>query len=173
MRKELAWLRRGPPARTSKPQFRIEAANALIADVPDPRDQVALRRLATARLGRKVVECRDVTLRVPDRPAASERCWPTSPGGSGRVIGSGCSARTASGKTTLVRAMLGERAPDAGQITIGTTVVPAMLAQHIALEDPEDRVLPSVQRIRREVQVGRRTLTASTCSRTSASAGSA
>ena len=65
VRKELAWLRRGPPARTSKPQFRIEEANALIADVPEPRDPVALRRLATARLGRQVVECADVALRVP------------------------------------------------------------------------------------------------------------
>src|SRR6185503_8902056 len=67
LRKELAWLRRGPPARTSKPRFRIEAASALIADEPPPRDSVALRTFATARLGKSVYDVEDVTVRLGDR----------------------------------------------------------------------------------------------------------
>src|SRR5262249_16891548 len=67
LRKEIAWLRRGPQARTSKPKFRIDAANALIADVPEPRDSVSLRRLATARLGKQVYELDGVTVRVGQR----------------------------------------------------------------------------------------------------------
>ena len=69
-RKELAWLRRGPPARTSKPRFRIEAAEALIADVPPPRDSVELLRFAANRLGRTVLELEDATATIGDRAAA-------------------------------------------------------------------------------------------------------
>src|SRR6185436_9199101 len=68
LRKEIAWLRRGPPARTSKPKFRIEAANALIADVPEPRDAVSLQRLATARLGKQVYDLEGVTLTAGSKP---------------------------------------------------------------------------------------------------------
>ncbi len=162
VRKELAWLRRGPPARTSKPQFRIEEANALIADVPEPRDPVALRRLATARLGRQVVECADVALRVPgpggsQRTLVSDLTWQLGPGDRVGLLGP-----NGVGKTTLTRVLLGQRAPDEGRVTIGATVVPAGLAQHITPEDPADRVLPSVQRVRQEVQVGSRTLTVGT-----------
>ena len=73
LRKELAWLRRGPPARTSKPKFRVEAAAALIAGEPPPRDSVELSRLATARLGKTVLELEDVSVRRPGRA----RCWTT------------------------------------------------------------------------------------------------
>jgi ATP-binding cassette subfamily F protein uup len=159
VRKELAWLRRGPPARTSKPQFRIDAANALIADVPEPRDRIALRRLATARLGRQVVECREATVRVgddgPRRTLLDRLTWQLGPGDRVGLLGP-----NGVGKTTLARMLLGRREPDEGEVVRGATVVPAMLAQRIELADPEDRVLPSIQRVRREVDVGGRSATA-------------
>ena len=71
MRKELAWLRRGPHARTSKPKFRVDAAQALIADEPPPRDSVELTRFATARLGKTVYDVEDVTLRAGDPESSS------------------------------------------------------------------------------------------------------
>jgi ATP-binding cassette subfamily F protein uup len=156
-RKELAWLRRGPPARTSKPQFRIEAANALIEDVPDPRDRLALRRLATARLGRKVVECRDATVRVgdPPRTLVDHLTFTLGPGDRIGLLGP-----NGVGKTTLARLLLGLREPDDGEVVLGQTVSPALLAQRILVEDPEDRALPSIQRVRREVDVDGRTVTA-------------
>ncbi len=163
VRKELAWLRRGPPARTSKPQFRIAAANALIADVPQLRDPLSLRRMATARLGRRVVDLADVTLRVTgasgrggSRTLLAGLTWQLGPGDRVGLLGP-----NGVGKTTLVRLLTGQRQPDAGTVTVGATVVPAMLPQTIVPEDPEDRVLPSVERLRREVQIGERTVTAS------------
>src|SRR5690606_25993568 len=87
LRKEIAWLRRGPPARTSKPKFRIEAANALIADVPPPRDQVALRRLATARLGRQVYELESVTRTVDGRTILDRVDWLVGPGDRVAIVG--------------------------------------------------------------------------------------
>src|SRR5262249_14770293 len=80
LRKELAWLRRGPPARTSKPRFRIEAANALIAGEPAPRDGVELVRLATARLGKTVVDVEDLTGRVGGRALLDDVTWQVGPG---------------------------------------------------------------------------------------------
>ncbi|MGB8021351.1 MAG: ABC-F family ATP-binding cassette domain-containing protein [Candidatus Nanopelagicales bacterium] len=163
VRKELAWLRRGPPARTSKPQFRIDAANALIADVPEPRDRLALRRMATARLGRRVVDCADVALRVPGEPGGPARTlladltWQLGPGDRVGLLGP-----NGAGKTTLVRVLTGQRPPDAGTVTIGSTVVPATLTQTIALVDPDEQVLPSVERLRREVEIAGRVVTTGT-----------
>ncbi len=156
-RKELAWLRRGPPARTSKPQFRIEAANALIADVPEPRDSLALRRLATARLGRTVVEVHDATVAVGDPPRTLLAGLELQLGPGDRI---GLLGPNGVGKTSLVRVLLGQLAPVAGEVVLGQTVVPALLAQRIEAEDPEDRVLPSIERVRREVEVGGGTVTA-------------
>jgi ATP-binding cassette subfamily F protein uup len=157
-RKELAWLRRGPPARTSKPQFRIDAANALIADVPEPRDRLALRRLATARLGRMVVEVRDATVRVGDDPPRTLLSDLTLPLGPGDRIG--LLGPNGVGKTTLARLLLGRIEPAEGEVVLGATVVPALLAQQIPVEDPDERVLPAIERVRREVEVAGRTVTA-------------
>jgi ATP-binding cassette subfamily F protein uup len=168
-RKELAWLRRGPPARTSKPQFRIDAANALIADVPEPRDSLALRRLATARLGRQVVQCRAATVRLPGEGGGADQVEGAVPGrtlvddltfqlGPGDRVG--LLGPNGAGKTTLARLLLGRIEPVAGEVIVGATVVPALLAQTISVADPEDRVLASVQRVRREVEVGGRTVSA-------------
>jgi ATP-binding cassette subfamily F protein uup len=165
--KELAWLRRGPPARTSKPQFRIDAANALIADVPELRDKLALRRVASARLGRQVVDLDSVALRVPGvggpGEPASERTliegltWQLGPGDRVGLLGP-----NGAGKTTLVRLLTGQREPDAGTIVIGSTVVAATLPQTVVAGNPDDRVLPSVERLRREIEIGGRTVTAGT-----------
>src|SRR5690606_31132511 len=102
LRKEIAWLRRGPPARTSKPKFRIEAANALIADVPPPRDTVSLRRLATARLGKQVYELAGATVRLDGREILSNVDWLIGPGDRIGIVGP-----NGAGKSTLLRVLAG------------------------------------------------------------------
>ena len=103
LRKELAWLRRGPPARTSKPRFRIEAANVLIADEPAPRNGVELVRLATARLGKTVLDVEDLTIRAGERVLLDDVTWQLGPGERVGLIGP-----NGSGKTTLLRVLAGE-----------------------------------------------------------------
>lgn len=102
LRKELAWLRRGPPARTSKPKFRIEAATALIEGEPAPRDKVELTRLAAARLGKTVLEVADVTVRAGQRVLLDDVTWQLGPGDRVGVVGV-----NGSGKTTLLRLLAG------------------------------------------------------------------
>src|SRR5690349_9994200 len=102
LRKELAWLRRGPPARTSKPRFRTEAANALIADEPEPRDGVELARLAMARLGKTVIDVEGLSVRVGGRALFDDVTWQLGPGYRVGVIGA-----NGSGKTTLLRVLAG------------------------------------------------------------------
>jgi ABC transport system ATP-binding/permease protein len=102
LRKELAWLRRGPPARTSKPRFRIEAANALIADEPPARDGVELVRLATARLGKTVIEAEDLTIRAGERVLLDEVTWQLGPGDRVGLVGA-----NGSGKTSLLTVLAG------------------------------------------------------------------
>ena len=110
-RKELAWLRRGPPARTSKPRYRIEAAEALIADVPPPRNTVELLGFATNRLGKTVLELEDATVdhRRPRR-CSTDVTWRLGPGDRIGIVGV-----NGSGKTTLLRALTGERPLDGGR----------------------------------------------------------
>ncbi|MGP4112193.1 ABC-F family ATP-binding cassette domain-containing protein [Streptomyces sp. 4N509B] len=165
VRKELAWLRRGAPARTSKPRFRIEAANALIADVPAPRDRAELVRFASARLGRTVIDLEDVTLRAGDAPGARELLtrltWQLGPGDRVGLVGV-----NGSGKTSLVRAMADaatdDAQPPAGRITVGRTVRLAHLSQDVTELDPTWRVLQAVERVRARVELGRgREMTAS------------
>jgi ABC transport system ATP-binding/permease protein len=113
LRKELAWLRRGPPARTSKPKFRIEAATALIADEPAARDSVQLARVAAARLGKTVIEIEDVSVTAGQRLLLDHQTWRLGPGDRVGVVGV-----NGSGKTTLLRLLAGELPmgqPGAGQ----------------------------------------------------------
>ncbi|MEP6463960.1 MAG: ABC-F family ATP-binding cassette domain-containing protein [Frankiaceae bacterium] len=157
LRKELAWLRRGPPARTSKPRFRIDAANALIADEPPPRDRLALSRFATARLGKTVYDAEDVTLRCGSRTLLDAVTWRLGPGDRVAVVGV-----NGSGKTSLLRLLTGDLAPTGGQLRVGKTVRVAYLSQEVAELEPTQRLLAAVEDVARVVDLGDgRTVTAS------------
>jgi len=160
LRKELAWLRRGPPARTSKPRFRIEAAQALIVDEPPPRDEMRLRTFAAARLGRRVYDVEGVTVRLAGGDGAGrvlldDVTWLVGPGDRIGVVGV-----NGSGKTTLLRLLTGERPPDTGRVTVGTTVRVAYLSQEVAELPPGLRVLEAVQEVAQRVRLGDRELSA-------------
>ncbi|UGS37731.1 ABC-F family ATP-binding cassette domain-containing protein [Capillimicrobium parvum] len=127
LRKELAWLRRGPPARTSKPKFRIEAANELIAGEPEPRDRAELVRFASARLGDKVIEAEHVSLAYDGHELLRRLTWRLGPGDRAGLVGI-----NGAGKTTLLRLMAGELQPSAGSIERGATVRVAHLSQDTA-----------------------------------------
>jgi len=127
MRKELAWLRRGPPARTSKPKFRIEAANQLIADVPPLRNTVELAKLATARLGKDVIDLLDVSVSFASfggRPVLRDVEWRIAPGERTGIVGA-----NGAGKSTLLGLIAGTIEPDTGRVKRGKTVRLAMLDQ--------------------------------------------
>jgi ATP-binding cassette subfamily F protein uup len=156
LRKEIAWLRRGPPARTSKPQFRIDAANALIADVPPPRDTVSLQRLATARLGKQVYDLEHVTRYAGDRLILDDLTWQVGPGDRLAIVGA-----NGAGKTTLLRMLAGVGAPDRGRLTVGSTVRSAFLSQELAELPDRLRVLEAVEEVARRVVLGDREVAAS------------
>jgi ATP-binding cassette subfamily F protein uup len=124
MRKELAWLRRGPPARTSKPKFRIDAANQLIADVPPLRNAVELAKLATARLGKDVIDLLDVSVSFEGRPVLRDVEWRIGPGERTGIVGA-----NGAGKSTLLGLIAGTVAPDTGRVKRGKTVQLAVLDQ--------------------------------------------
>jgi ATP-binding cassette subfamily F protein uup len=148
LRKELAWLRRGPPARTSKPKFRLDAAAALIADEPEPRDQLQLQRFATARLGKDVFDLDRVGVTIGDRPLLQEISWSIGPGMRIGVIGV-----NGSGKTTLLRLLAGDMPPDAGTIKRGKTLRIGYLSQALDEVDGSERVLESIDRLRRQARL--------------------
>jgi ATP-binding cassette subfamily F protein uup len=150
VRKELAWLRRGPPARTSKPKFRIDAANALIADEPPPRNQVELARFATSRLGKDVYDVEDVTVALGDRTLFQDVTWRLGPGDRFGLLGA-----NGAGKTTMLRLLLGEVAPTRGRVRTGRTVVPAYLSQQVGELNPSLRVLQAVEEVAQRVTVAR------------------
>jgi ATP-binding cassette subfamily F protein uup len=149
IRKELAWLRRGAPARTAKPKFRIEAANTLIANEPPPRNQTELLNFAANRLGNTVYEMHHATIRAGDKPILTTVDWNIGPGDRIGIIGV-----NGSGKTTLFKALLGHIKLTAGKITTGVTVKAAFLSQHLEELDPEWRVLEAVEKIANHVQLG-------------------
>jgi ATPase subunit of ABC transporter with duplicated ATPase domains len=163
MKKELAWLRRGAPARTSKPKFRIDAANALIADVPEPRDSLALAKMATARLGKDVIDLEGVTLaydgRIGDgaKPLFDNVTLRLAPGERVGLVGV-----NGAGKSTLLRLLSGDIQPTSGRVKRGKTVVTAVLSQDVReLDDVEDlRVIEVIQRERQTFTVGAKELTA-------------
>jgi ABC transport system ATP-binding/permease protein len=155
LRKEIAWLRRGPPARTSKPKFRIDAANALIADEPPPRDNVSLRRLATGRLGRQVYDLESVTLSAGSTTVLDDVTWRIGPGDRVAIVGV-----NGAGKTTLLRLLAGLLPPQRGTLRVGATVRAAYLSQELA-ELPDDvRLLAAVEQVARRVTLGGKELTA-------------
>ena len=153
LRKELAWLRRGAPARTSKPQFRIDAAEALIADVPQPRSAVELRALSAKRLGRTVYDVEDVTLAVGSgetkRELFHDITWHVGPGDRIGIIGV-----NGSGKTHLLRMLAGELQPDAGKVVIGQTVHVGYLSQNVTELPSNLRVIEAVTEVRSSAVIG-------------------
>jgi ATPase subunit of ABC transporter with duplicated ATPase domains len=155
LRKELAWLRRGAPARTSKPKFRIEAANALVADVPPLRNPTELARLATARLGKDVIDLVDVSVSYdgPDgpRPVLRDVTWLIGPGERTGILGV-----NGAGKSTLLGLVTGEVTPTSGRVKRGSTVKVAALSQDLAeLADVADqRVTDVVARYRTTYRTG-------------------
>ncbi|GAA3796576.1 ABC-F family ATP-binding cassette domain-containing protein [Cellulomonas soli] len=164
LRKELAWLRRGAPARTSKPQFRLDAAAALIADEPPPRDNLELTRMATARLGKDVLDVEGVTLSFPahdggpDRVLLDDVTWRLGPGDRIGLVGV-----NGAGKTSLLRLLTGRLEPTSGRVKRGKTVQVAELRQDVEdLDELADlRVVEVVEREKRSVVVGGKELTAS------------
>lgn len=124
MRKELAWLRRGAPARTSKPKFRIEAANQLIADVPPLRNTVELAKLATARLGKDVIDLLEVSVSFEGRQVLRDVEWRIAPGERTGIVGA-----NGAGKSTLLGLIAGTVEPDSGRVKRGKTVRLAVLDQ--------------------------------------------
>ncbi|MBT1002445.1 ATP-binding cassette domain-containing protein [Paenarthrobacter sp. DKR-5] len=158
IKKELAWLRRGAPARTSKPKFRIEAANELISDVPEPRDSLALSKMATARLGKDVLDLENVTLQLGDGgPIFKNITLRLAPGERLGLVGV-----NGAGKTTLLRLLNSEIAPTSGRMKRGKTVQTAVLSQEVReLDDVADlRVIEVIEREKRVFSVGGRELSA-------------
>src|SRR4051794_21469459 len=146
-RKELAWLRRGAPARTAKPKFRIEAAEALIADEPAPRDRLELQRFAASRLGKDVVDVEDVDLVRGDRRLLSRATWRLGPGDRAGIVGV-----NGAGKSSVLSLLDGTLAPAAGRVRRGRTVVIGHLTQALDVLDPEGRVLPTIESVRRVIR---------------------
>ena len=147
-RKELAWLRRGAPARTSKPKFRIEAAEALISDVPPPRDRLALEKFATSRLGKDVFDLINVDYAVEDRTLLNRLTWSIGPGDRIGLVGV-----NGAGKTTLLDLLAGLRSPQSGKIKRGVTLRIGYLSQSVGEPDDEDRVLQSVTRLKQATRL--------------------
>ena len=151
-RKELAWLQRGARARATKAKFRVEAANALIAAEPPPRDSVELTRLATARLGKTVIELEDVSVSAGRRPLLDHVTWRLGPGDRVGIVGV-----NGSGKTSLLMVLDGSAGQGLhadGTVVRGKTVRLAHLSQEVAELDPDQRVREAVEEIRRHIQVG-------------------
>ena len=148
VRKELAWLRRGAPARTSKPKFRIDAANVLIEDVPPPRDRLELQAFATQRLSKDVIDVEDVDLVRGDRTLLRHATWRLGPGDRVGLVGV-----NGAGKTSVLRLLAGELQPSAGRVRRGRTVALEHLTQSVTEVDPDERVLESVENIKRVAKV--------------------
>ena len=162
MRKELAWLRRGPPARTSKPKFRIDAANALIADEPAPRNSVELASFASRRLGKDVLDLEDATVLLGDPPTQrlllDHVTWRLAPGERVGIVGV-----NGAGKSTLLRALTGELPLASGRRKIGKTVAIAFLTQEVReLERFEQwRVIEAIEDVKQWTTLGGKEISAS------------
>ncbi|WP_382304137.1 ABC-F family ATP-binding cassette domain-containing protein [Herbiconiux sp. UC225_62] len=156
MRKELAWLRRGAPARSTKPKFRMDAAAELIADEPPPRDTVSLTQMATARLGKDVVDLLDVSVSFDDKLVLKDVEWRIAPGERTGILGV-----NGAGKSTLLGLVTGTVQPTTGRVKQGKTVKIASLTQQLSeLEDVwNDRVSEVIGRQRSSYVAGGKELT--------------
>lgn len=150
IKKELAWLRRGAPARTSKPKFRIDAANELIENEPPPRNNVELLAFANARLGKTVYELHNATIRIGERDLFKHLDWNIGPGD--RI---GIAGVNGAGKTTLLKTLTIQLKVSAGKLVTGTTVKAAFLDQHLEELNPKWRVLEAIENIATHVEIGK------------------
>ncbi|WP_086846204.1 ABC-F family ATP-binding cassette domain-containing protein [Amycolatopsis kentuckyensis] len=155
-RKELAWLRRGPQARSSKPRYRIEAAEALIADVPPPRDSVELQAFAKRRLGKTVLELEDTTYQVGERTLLDHVTWRIGPGDRIGLVGV-----NGSGKTSLLKLLGGDVEGSTGRRIEGKTVALAHLRQELDDLPGDLRVLQAIEQVAGRVVFGKQEMTAS------------
>lgn len=157
MRKELAWLRRGAPARTSKPKFRIDAANALIADVPPVRNPIELQRLAVARLGKDVIDIEGASVSFGDRQILHNVTWRIGPGERTGILGA-----NGAGKSTLLSLISGDLTPTSGRVKRGKTVKLGFLDQQFSqlAEIGQDRVREVLARTKTTFQIDGKDLTA-------------
>jgi ATPase subunit of ABC transporter with duplicated ATPase domains len=150
LRRELAWLSRGARARATKPKFHVAAARALIADVPPLRDELELKRMAMARLGKRVVELEGVCVDYGDQRVIDDVTWIIGPGDRVGLVG-----QNGAGKTTLLNVLQGKLEPTRGRVLIGQTVRFAVLSQHLdeltALGD--DRVRQVISRYNSRVML--------------------
>ncbi|GGB47937.1 ABC transporter ATP-binding protein [Flexivirga endophytica] len=158
LRKELAWLRRGPPARTSKPRFRIDAANELIKNEPDPRDEVELVRFATTRLGKDVIDLIDATVEINGRKLLDKQTWRLAPGERTGIVGV-----NGAGKSTVLRAVEGTQPLAAGKRKQGRTVELAFLTQEVRELDAYDgmRVIDAITEVKSFIMLGGKEVSAS------------
>ena len=150
MRKELAWLRRGPPARTTKPRFRIDAANELIAAEPPPRNAVELLEFASARLGNTVYELHDARIGFDSRTLVERLTWNIAPGARIGILGP-----NGAGKTTVMRTLLGEIPTLSGKRVQGVTVKPGVLSQHLSELDESKTVIATVEAVANYIDLGK------------------
>ena len=153
LRKELAWLRRGAPARTTKPKFRIDAANELIANEPPPRDSVNLAKLATTRLGKDVLDIENLNYSIDGRQLLSDITLRLGPGDRIGLLGA-----NGAGKTTLLRLILGALTTTGGRVKLGKTVVPAILSQEVRELDEfaDQRIFELIAREKRTFVVDKK-----------------
>jgi ATP-binding cassette subfamily F protein uup len=149
IRKELAWLRRGAPARTTKPKFRVDAANVLIAEEPAPRDQGELLKFARNRLGNTVFEAHHLQIKAGDKELIDDLYWNVGPGDRIGIVGV-----NGAGKTTLMRTLVGQVQPSGGKLTTGVTVKAAFLTQHLDELNPTWRVLEAVEKVASHIELG-------------------
>ena len=149
IKKELAWLRRGAPAQTVKPKFRVDAANELIAGEPEPRNQGELLKFALNRLGKTVYEAHHVQVKLGDNELINDLYWNVGPGDRIGIVGI-----NGAGKTTLMKTLVGEIQPTAGKLVTGITVKAAFLTQHLDELDPTWRVLEAVEKVANRVEIG-------------------
>ena len=157
IRKELAWLRRGAPARTSKPKFRVDAANELIAAEPAPRDSTELLKFALNRLGNTVFELHHAQISAGENELIHDLTWNIGPGDRIGIVGV-----NGAGKTTLMRTLAGQLKPASGKLVTGITVKIAFLTQHLDELDPQWRLLEAVEKVATHVEIGKgKTLSAS------------
>jgi ATP-binding cassette subfamily F protein uup len=157
-RKELAWLRRGPQARSTKPRYRVEAARALIANEPPARETAELTRMATARLGKTVLELEDVSLGIAGRALLENQTWRLAPGERAGIVGI-----NGAGKSTLLRLLADETAAVVdvkGTVIRGKTIRVGHLSQELLELSPSQRVREAAEEVRMRIMVGKRELSA-------------